>query len=1056
MKKQSSIHISIDGSGLESDDLTIKKIIESNPLLESFGNAKTSRNDNSSRFGKFMQLQFDARFAMVGSKCTTYLLEKSRVVGHGNGERGYHIFYQILAAPEEDKKVFGLEGKNPEDFFYLTCDRNEAKLIIEGKPDSMRYELTCKALDMIGVDSKKRKELFSTLAGILQLGQIDISADPKSDENSMVSDPKKLDAPCNLLGLEDRKMLANALCYRTVNVRGEKIETPNRPEVALVMRDSFTKALYSYLFDWLVLSINESTSAAYVVQKDANSKNFGTIALLDIFGFESFEVNRFEQLCINYANEKLQQKFTQDIFKTVQVEYEEEGIPWNLIDFSDNAEVLWLLESATGVLAVLNEECMLPKSSDERFISKLSRIHEDSQFYCKTKVMGLTFGIKHYAGIVYYTAEGFLDKNRDSIGDDSLNILNDSKIDLVREVFAISPPPHEPAGKLTRSKSSAVLNSLCSKFRTSLSELMETIRKTNVQYVRCIKPNSKKSAGIFENMKVVEQLRCAGVIEAIRISRAAYPNRIGHIEFMRRFLYLLDDVEKSKYEKYLTVRKKESAENETNGNEGSVVRFRGVPHQANETNKDAAPCKNFLKILLKGDETGFEMGRTKVYFRFGVLEKLEHQRFEIQSSKVTQLQALLRMCVKRKQFILLRAVAVAVQARFRCRIIQIRYKNYRNCIIIAQNQRRKVVAVRKLVVLRETKASSKIAASYRMKKAKSDFQGKRRAAILIQSLARMKIEMKRFKVLLNEELEARKWENQVRSLQKRLLHEQNERKKLEEQSRDLLRRLAAADKSKFAQALCRNSNESITVVNESSSPLQFTMNGLTPSTEAAATKFFKNDNEQSKKSFAMLDESSKMLTNMTQEMRKLREQNSALKEENSDLKRDKQKLIDASGIAHSAMQKMMLQIKSLSRNLAKEKAESARKTDQMRNKNEDHHAIRKTYEEELAKNKEQLKVMENMIRLVADSNVPIDQSGLDEITNRMAGMYQSCILRNNRLEIPEIEEGDIIDGAGGDGSAPTTGPLSDVQNLMQNVSSVTSALRFALFGKPRWGAVFDE
>ncbi|CAM9994958.1 unnamed protein product, partial [Ectocarpus fasciculatus] len=510
-------------------------------------------------FGKFTQLQFDGGFRMSGSGCTTYLLEKSRVVGHEPGERAYHI----LAAPEEAKARLGLAGKLALDFRYLTADGKEADSVIEGRTDAQRYDMTTAALGLIGVSEEETLALFRALAGVLFLGQVDFTKRGGDEDKSEVVDREALLPPSTLLGFDGQGQageaaapgaaLDSSLCYRTIRARNDVLRADSSPAQAADARDAMAKAIYGGLFEWLVERINRSTASSASGTDGSGGAGAGaktrhagealapggTVALLDIFGFESFKVNRFEQLCINYANEKLQQKFTQDVFKNVQAEYEEEGIPWSHVDFSDNAEVLGLVESRMGIIAVLNEECVRPRGGDNSFVSKLATLHADHSAFSRAKLAGpFEFSVRHYAGEVLYHAEGFLDKNRDSVGEACRDLLAKSSVPLIAKVFAPDPGSAEEGsgggGGMSRKKSSMATNTLATKFKGSLTTLMDTIGLTSVQYVRCIKPNAAKLPGRMENAKVAEQLRCAGVVEAIRISRAAYPNRMARTDFNKR------------------------------------------------------------------------------------------------------------------------------------------------------------------------------------------------------------------------------------------------------------------------------------------------------------------------------------------------------------------------------------------------------------------------------------------------------------------------------------------------------------------------------------------
>ncbi|CAM9773650.1 unnamed protein product, partial [Discosporangium mesarthrocarpum] len=427
-------------AGAHANDRTIEKVVRSNPLLESFGNAKTLRNDNSSRFGKFTELQFDARSRLYGSKSSTYLLEKVRVVSHAAGERSYHVFYQLLSAPEQEKARFALSGMTSADFHYTAMGGDE-KGIIEGKTDGNRFTETCEALNLVGVTPDQVTELFSTISGVLHLGQIEFDSSDGGHDGCAPRDPKLLQTPAKMLGVEPKE-LGKHLTHRTMKAVMDLYEVPLSAGDAGNTRDGLAKEVYFLVFDWLVGRINDSTRCP--PQNGTKKGLGGTVDLLDIFGFESFIVNSFEQLCINYANEKLQQKFTQDVFKDVQVEYKEQGIPWSHIDFTDNAVVLAMIEEPRkGLLPLLDEECMLPKGTDEAYTSKAVRSYKDHPNFSKDRLAtSLQFSIAHYAGEVIYDTLGFVEKNRDQLHGDLLKMLSLSTNKILRSLF-VHPPEED-------------------------------------------------------------------------------------------------------------------------------------------------------------------------------------------------------------------------------------------------------------------------------------------------------------------------------------------------------------------------------------------------------------------------------------------------------------------------------------------------------------------------------------------------------------------------------------------------------------------------------------
>ena len=526
-------HLATIAGGL--NNATIQKIVQVTPLLESFGNAKTTRNDNSSRFGKFTQLQFDARHILVGAKCETYLLEKTRVIGHEEGERNYHIFYQLLDAPEAERAALHIDSKM--EYTFIGKNHHDK---IEGKADGEHFEDTKKALSLIGMVASSQVTMFKAIAGVLNLGQLIFEKDPGNDEASILVKNAASSAVAELLEVSE-EALEKALCTRMIKAGGEVYNTLLSKEDAENCRNALAKAIYAKTFDSLVYSINASLSN--------DAKSCRTIGVLDIFGFEHFKHNSFEQFCINFANEKLQQKFTQDVFKSVQLEYDEEGISWSHITFADNQDVLSVIESKMGVISLLNEETKMKQGTEGGFVNKITSFHkaDNAKVIQFPKTSQMQFTILHYAAPVTYEVTGFLEKNRDSLLPDLATLMRSSSSSFITEMF---PPSKGPGGSL-RTKT------VGTQFQESLSELMTTIQATKVYYVRCIKPNSVKSPSIMEQGMVVSQLRCAGVIEAIRISRTAYPNRLVQEQFIERFwLFAIDLKKKSIKDQCIGIAKK--------------------------------------------------------------------------------------------------------------------------------------------------------------------------------------------------------------------------------------------------------------------------------------------------------------------------------------------------------------------------------------------------------------------------------------------------------------------------------------------------------------------
>ena len=626
-----------------SDELdpVVKRVVESNPLLEAFGNAKTQRNDNSSRFGKYLQLQFDASSAkagditdrsksnciLAGSKCDVYLLEKNRVTGHSDKERTYHIFYQLLAAPEGAKADIWpkLKGKGNKDFKYVGHTDTTK---IEGMTDAQHYEHTVNTLALIDIKGDRLNTLMQAIAMVMQCGNLTFGAKGGDKDKSAITSKTELSDLASLMGVSEND-LTLAFTERTMKTKTEEYKVPLNQEAAKDAADAFAKEVYGKVFLWLVNEINNATRAED--NYTGKATEFGIIGLLDIFGFESFAVNRFEQLCINYANEKLQQKFTEDVFRAVQLEYEAEGIELAEITYDDNTDVLDLIEGRTGLLALLNEECVRPKGNDQQFVQKALQQNQASSCLIVNKMDRMSFGIHHYAGKVMYDADQFVSRNQDTLPTDLEEIGMKSTNSIVSRKMEEAPKESSNPRGLKRQKSNLVAPTVWGKYKTQLGELMGNLRKTNSRYIRCIKPNMKKIPVLMEHIPTVEQLRCAGVVAAVTLARSAFPNRLdnGTVRFRYGSMW-----EKSKFPSEKT-----------------------SSMDANESSR--CDCHAILRCALQPKETvddngkvvlAFVVGRTKSYFRAGALEYLEANRKSGLDSQAATVQRFVRGWLVRKQF----------------------------------------------------------------------------------------------------------------------------------------------------------------------------------------------------------------------------------------------------------------------------------------------------------------------------------------------------------------------------------------------------------------------
>ncbi|KAL8224936.1 hypothetical protein R6Q57_017493 [Mikania cordata] len=612
-----------------------QQILESNPVLEAFGNAKTVRNDNSSRFGKFVEIQFDKHARISGAAIRTYLLERSRVCQISDPERNYHCFYLLCAAPREEIKKYKLG--DPRSFRYL----NQSKCYeLDGVSDSHDYLATRRAMDVVGMNEKEQDAIFRVLASVLHLGNIEFSKGKEVDSSVLKDEKSKfhLQTTAELL-LCDLQELEDALLKRVMVTPEEVIKRSLDPEGASVSRDGLAKTLYSRLFDWLVEKINVS------IGQDHNSTYL--IGVLDIYGFESFKTNSFEQFCINYTNEKLQQHFNQHVFKTEQEEYSKEEIDWSYIEFIDNKDVLDLIEKKPGgIIALLDEACMFPKSTHETFSQKLYQTFRSHQRFFKPKLSRAGFTIAHYAGEVQYQSEQFLDKNKDYVVPEHQDMLTASKCFFVSGLF---PPLPEEATK--SSNKSSKFSSVGSCFKLQLQQLMEILKCTEPHFIRCVKPNNLLKPAIFENVNIMQQLRCGGVLEAIRISCAGYPTRKSFYDFVNRFSILAPEVKK--------------------GNLDAKV-----------------ACK---KILDKVGLQGSQIGKTKVFLRAGQMAELDARKTQKLCNTTKIIQRKIRTHIARKYFLALRKSVIVWQSfcrgKLACKLYQHMQKNAASLKIQANYRR---------------------------------------------------------------------------------------------------------------------------------------------------------------------------------------------------------------------------------------------------------------------------------------------------------------------------------------------------------------------------------
>lgn len=892
----------------------VQRVLDSNPLLEAFGNAKTVRNDNSSRFGKYIQLQFDCEdpvqaayrgkalpsCVLAGSKCEVYLLEKSRVVQHEDAERTYHIFYQLLAAPETTKVGIweGLSQTDCESFAYVGYTDTDT---IEGQTDGERFEQTISSLALVGVVDDRLQTLMRAICIVLQLGNLVFIADPSEESRSVIDSADEFTALAELMGISG-ELLSAALTVRTVKARNEVFKVPLSSVAAKDSCDAFAKEIYAKAFLWLVRTINDATCAEK--NYDGFCCSFGVIGLLDIFGFESFTTNRFEQLCINYANEKLQQKFTQDVFRSVQTEYEFEGIELGEITYDDNVDVLDLVEGRMGLIAFLNEECVRPGGSDKGFVAKAAAMNKDNLCFIREKGFGeCQFGVNHYAGRVIYDASCFVTKNMDTLPSDLQDCATKSSNQILANeltneaVMNSMTPSHGTARRkapqstaLTapskRKGSNLVGETVWTKFRNQLTSLTTNLKQTRTRYIRCIKPNTFKKPLVMQHVSTVEQLRCAGVVAAVTISRSAFPNRLEHEVVLDRLKALW-----RKGEHHHAEDEAASMIDLENRSKKLVDRMLTSALKTLESEKDGNIVKAFVT------------GKTRTYFRAGALEYLENERVKCLSRWAVEIQCMGRMFISRSRYFRIRTLAIKLASLVRMQLARRSYLKQRSASIVVECWRRCHCARRRLVHLRRNYKSTLVQTHWRMAMAVTRLRANRRAAVAVQKIVRGALQRPKYRVALVEKREEAKLENQVLALQRKLEEAEKRHVEAEKKAEEKARQTIETYKETG-----RNLDEE-KKADEKSTGAQSETSSLTNPDEPEVPTAGQISAQQQN----LMDESGKMLEYLRKEVFKLRSHNAQMRSDFDLLKDNNQRLMDANASAGASFAALNQHTKQLAR-----------------------------------------------------------------------------------------------------------------------------------------------
>ncbi|XP_071645298.1 myosin heavy chain, muscle isoform X7 [Temnothorax longispinosus] len=587
------------------------QVVQTNPVLEAFGNAKTVRNDNSSRFGKFIRIHFGPSGKLAGADIETYLLEKARVISQQTLERSYHIFYQIMSGSVKGLKDMCYLSNNIYDYVNVS----QGKITIPNVDDGEECLLTDQAFDVLGFTQEEKDNIYKITAAVMHMGGMKFKQRGR-EEQAEADGTEEGERVAKLLGCDCADLYKNLLKPR-IKVGNEFVtQGRNKDQVAYSV-GAMSKAMFDRVFKWLVKKCNETL--------DTKQKRQHFIGVLDIAGFEIFDFNSFEQLCINFTNEKLQQFFNHHMFVLEQEEYTKEGIEWAFIDFGmDLLACIDLIEKPMGILSILEEESMFPKATDKTFEEKLNNNHlGKSPNFLKPKPpkpgqQAAHFAIGHYAGNVPYNITGWLEKNKDPLNDTVVDQFKKSTNKLLVEIFADHPGQSGDAGggggggKGGRGKKGGGFSTVSSSYKEQLNNLMTTLRATQPHFVRCIIPNELKQPGVIDSHLVMHQLTCNGVLEGIRICRKGFPNRMVYPDFKLRYKILAPAaVDKAKEPKDAAA---------------AVLESTGL------------------------DADMYRLGHTKVFFRAGVLGQMEELRDERLGKIVSWMQAYIRGYLSRKDY----------------------------------------------------------------------------------------------------------------------------------------------------------------------------------------------------------------------------------------------------------------------------------------------------------------------------------------------------------------------------------------------------------------------
>ncbi|NXQ59444.1 MYO19 protein, partial [Anthoscopus minutus] len=657
----------ISPKGNEAVERIEKRVLDSNPVMEAFGNACTLRNNNSSRFGKYIQLQLDRFHHLTGASIQTFLLEKTRVAYQAPNERNFHIFYQITKGATAEER---LEWNLPEGAEFRWLPNSERNL------DEDCFEVTRGAMFHLGIGRATQSNIFKVLAGLLHLGNVQFSNPGDESQPCELEDKTKefVKTTGDLLQIPIEELL-ESLRIRTITAGKQQqvFKKPCSRAECETRRDCLAKVIYARLFEWLVLVINENIYTAPSVWTSF-------IGLLDVYGFEAFPENNLEQLCINYANEKLQQHFVAHYLKAQQEEYAAEGLQWSFINYQDNQNCLDLIEgNPLSIFSLLNEECRLNRASNtDLFQTRIEKALSSNQCLSRDKFSKKpNFIISHYAGKVCYQLAAMVEKNKDAVPPELVHVLQNSKDPLLQKLFPVT----EENQINTKTQNRAAVVTVVSKFKSSLEHLMEILSRTTPHYIRCIKPNADCKAMTFRREEVLSQLQACGIVEAITISAAGFPVRIPFQSFTERYELLRKSWGSSKKR----VWDKSSSHPAEKKGETPVMDDDKAPRAAVlEILQDAMRGQTPAQETRNGAEIpSVYCGKTKVFLANSVLELLEARRAEVLNEKAFCIQCCWRKFKERKSAKEKRS-ATLIQAAVRSWLAKSHFRRLRRAASVIQ------------------------------------------------------------------------------------------------------------------------------------------------------------------------------------------------------------------------------------------------------------------------------------------------------------------------------------------------------------------------------------